>query len=60
MLTTRFEEIRIRNDENFDVFYVSLNDIVNSRINLSRRIQDSKIEKFLDLYLSDLGLKSRR
>ena len=29
-LTTRFESIRMSNDESFDEFYAKLNDIVNS------------------------------
>ena len=33
-LTTRFESIRMSNDECFDEFYTKLNDIVNSAYNL--------------------------
>ena len=33
-LTTRFESIRISDDECFDEFYTKLNDIVNSTYNL--------------------------
>ena len=33
-LTTRFESIRMFDDECFDEFYVKLNDIVNSAYNL--------------------------
>ena len=33
-LTTRFESIRMSDDESFDEFYVELNDIVNSVYNL--------------------------
>ena len=29
-LTTRFESIRMSNDESFDEFYAKLNDIINS------------------------------
>ena len=33
-LTTRFESIRMPDDESFDEFYAKLNDIVNSAYNL--------------------------
>ena len=33
-LTTRFESIKMSDDECFDEFYVELNDIVNSAYNL--------------------------
>ena len=33
-LTTRFESIRMSDDESFDEFYAKLNDIVNSAYNL--------------------------
>ena len=34
-LTTRFESIRMSDDESFDEFYAKLNDIVNFAYNLS-------------------------
>ena len=34
-LTTRFESIRMSDDESFDEFYAKLDDIVNSAYNLS-------------------------
>ena len=34
LLTSRFESIRMSNDESFDEFYAKLNDIVNSAFNL--------------------------
>ncbi|CAI9763295.1 unnamed protein product [Fraxinus pennsylvanica] len=43
MLTTRFKEIKMRNDESFDNFYAKLNDMVNSNFNLSGRISEVKI-----------------
>jgi len=43
MLTTRFEEIRMKDDESFDEFYAKLNKIVNSSFNLGERILQSKI-----------------
>ena len=33
-LITRFESIRMSNDESFDEFYAKLNDIINSAYNL--------------------------
>ena len=33
-LTSRFESIRMADDETFDEFYAKLNDIVNSAFNL--------------------------
>ena len=33
-LTSKFESIKMSNDESFDEFYVKLNDIVNSTHNL--------------------------
>ncbi|XP_022883529.1 uncharacterized protein LOC111400347 [Olea europaea var. sylvestris] len=43
MLATGFEEIRMRDDEMFDIFYASLNDIVNSSFNLGEKISEPKI-----------------
>ncbi|CAI9771535.1 unnamed protein product [Fraxinus pennsylvanica] len=43
MLTTKFEEIRMKDDESFDEFYAKLNDIVNSIFNLDERIPETKI-----------------
>ncbi|XP_022862101.1 uncharacterized protein LOC111382383 [Olea europaea var. sylvestris] len=42
-LATRFEEIKMREDETFDIFYASINDIVNSSFNLSEKIPKPKI-----------------
>ena len=42
-LTTRFESIRMSNDESFDEFYAKLNDIVNSVYNLGEIYDQSKI-----------------
>ncbi|XP_022862783.1 uncharacterized protein LOC111382965 [Olea europaea var. sylvestris] len=43
MLTSRFEEIKMKDDESFDEFYAKLNDIVNSSFNLGEKILESKI-----------------
>ena len=37
-LTTRFEEIKMEEDESFDEFYAKLTDIVNSAFNLGETI----------------------
>ncbi|XP_022866024.1 uncharacterized protein LOC111385832 [Olea europaea var. sylvestris] len=43
MLASRFEEVRMKDDETFDEFYAKLNDIVNSSFNLGERIPETKI-----------------
>ena len=42
-LTTSFEEIKMEEDESFDVFYAKLKDIVNSAFNLGETILELKI-----------------
>ena len=42
-LTSSFKEIRMKEDETFDEFYVKLKDIVNSAFNLGESIVESKI-----------------
>ena len=42
-LTTRFESIRMSNDECFDKFYTKLNDIINSAYNLGEIYDQPKI-----------------
>lgn len=50
MLTTRFKEIRMKEDETFDDFYSSINDIVRSSFNPGEKILEPKIaKKFLYL-----------
>ena len=44
-LTTRFESIRMSDDESFDEFYAKLNDIVNSAYNLGEIYDQLKIVK---------------
>ena len=43
MLTTRFEEVKISNDESFDSFYGRLNEIVIAKLNLGEKIEDAKV-----------------
>ena len=42
-LTSKFESIRMTNDESFDEFYAKLNDIVNSAYNLGKIYDQPKI-----------------
>ena len=44
-LTSKFESIRMTNDESFDEFYAKINDIVNSAYNLGETYDQSKIVK---------------
>ena len=49
-LTTRFESIRMSDDESFDEFFVKFNDIVNSAYNLDEIYVNIKLlGRFLDL-----------
>ena len=49
-LTTRFESIRMSDDQYFDEFYAKLNDIVNSAYNLSEIYVNLRfLQRFLDL-----------
>ena len=43
MLTTRFEELKMGDDESFDSFYVKLNEIVIAKLNLGENIEDAKV-----------------
>ena len=43
MLTTRFEELKMSEDESFDSFYSKLNEVVVEKFNLGEKMEDSKI-----------------
>ena len=43
MLTTKFEELKMRDDEAFNYFYGKLNEIVIAKLNLREKIEDSKV-----------------
>ena len=43
MLTTRFEELKISEDESFESFYSKLNEVVVGKFNLGEKTEDSKI-----------------
>ena len=43
MLTTRFEELRMSEDESFDSFYSKLNEVVIDKFNLEEKTMDLKV-----------------
>ena len=43
MLTTRFEELKMSEDESFDSFYRKLNEVVIGKFNMGEKTEDSKI-----------------
>ena len=43
MLTTRFEELKMSEDESFDSFYSKLNEVIVSKFNLGEKTKDYKI-----------------
>ena len=43
MLTTRFEEIKMSEDESFDSFYGKLNEVVIGKFSLGEKTEDSKV-----------------
>ena len=43
MLTTSFKELKMGDDEAFDSFYGKLNEIVIAKLNLGKKIEDSKV-----------------
>ena len=52
-LTSRFESIRMSDDESFDKFYAKLNDIVNSIYNLGEIYDQPKIVRKILRYLTE-------
>ena len=43
MLTTRFEELKMSEDESFNSFYGKLNEVVIGKFNLGEKTEDCKI-----------------
>ena len=43
MLTTKFEELKMGDDEAFNSFYGKLNEIVIAKLNLREKIEDAKV-----------------
>ena len=53
MLTTRFEELKMSEDESFDSFYGKLNEVVIGKFNLGEKTKDSKIVRKILQSLSE-------
>ena len=53
MLTTRFEELKMSEDESFDSFYSKLNEVVVGKFNLGEKTEDSKIVRKILRSLSE-------
>ena len=43
MLTTKFEELKMSEDESFESFYSKLNEVVIGKFNLGKKTEDSKV-----------------
>ena len=43
MITTRFDELKMSEDESFNSFYGKLNEVVISKLNLGEKTKDSKV-----------------
>ena len=58
MLTTRFEELRMSEDESFDSFYSKLNEVFIGKFNLGEKMEDSKfVRKILRSLLESFRAK---
>ena len=53
MLTTRFEELRMSEDDSFDSFYSKLNEVVIGKFNLGEKMKDSKVVRKILRSLSE-------
>ena len=53
MLTTKFEELKMGDDEAFDSFYGKLNEIIIANLNLEEKIEDSKVVRKILRSLSE-------
>ena len=53
MLTTKFEELKMGDDEAFDSFYGKLNEIVFAKLNLGKKIEESKVVKNILRFLPE-------
>jgi hypothetical protein len=52
-LTTKFDEIEMKEDETFDEFYTQLNDIVNSNFNLGEKVTENRIVRKVMRFLPE-------
>ena len=57
MLTTRFEELKMSEDESFDSFYGELNEVVIGKFNLGEKTEDSKIVRNPSIIVGELPCK---
>ena len=58
MLTTRFEKLKMSEDESFDSFYGKLNEVIFGKFNLDEKTKDSKIvRKILRSLLESFSAK---
>ena len=53
MLTTKFKELKMGDDESFDSFYGKLNEIVITKLNLGEKIEDAKVVRKILRSLSE-------
>ena len=53
VLTIRFEELKMSEDESFDSFYSNLNEVVVIKFNLGEKTEDSKIVRKIIRSLPD-------
>ena len=53
MLTIRFENLRMSEDESFDSFYSKLNEVVIGKFNLGEKMEDSKVVRKIIHSLSE-------
>ena len=60
MLTTRFKELKMGDDEAFDSLYGKLNEIVIAKLNLGEKIEDSKVVRGLYRRVSKQSHNYRR
>ena len=58
MLTTRFEVLRMSEDESFDFFYSKVNEVVIGKFNFEEKTEDSKVvRKILRSLLESFHVK---
>ena len=53
ILTTRFKELKMSEDESFDSFYSKLNEVVIGKFNLGEKMEDSKVVRKILRSLSE-------
>ena len=54
MLTTKFEELKMGDDESFDSFYGKLHEIVIAKLNLEEKIEDAKVVRKILRFLPEI------